>query len=110
MISRAPSVASSESDSLLTDPHGQQPVDLLLNLRRRRYGASHGVGPPSSSCQDLREPTPCPRRARLFTAPLRRHPAPSWLPHWTKTRSEERRVGKELRSRWSPYHAKKNAT
>jgi hypothetical protein len=29
---------------VLTDPHGQQPVDLLLDLRRRRYGASHGVG------------------------------------------------------------------
>jgi hypothetical protein len=27
---------------------------------RRRYGASHGVGLPSWSCQDLREPTPCP--------------------------------------------------
>src|SRR5260370_4655078 len=23
---------------------------------------------------------------------------------WTSTRSEERRVGKECRSRWSPYH------
>src|SRR2546429_7030097 len=23
---------------------------------------------------------------------------------WGKTRSEERRVGKECRSRWSPYH------
>jgi hypothetical protein len=45
---------------VLTDPHGKQPVDLLLDLRRRRYGASHGVGPPSWSCQDLREPTPCP--------------------------------------------------
>ena len=26
---------------------GKQPVDLLLDLRRRRYGTSHGVGPPS---------------------------------------------------------------
>ena len=25
-------------------------------------------------------------------------------PEWFKTRSEERRVGKECRSRWSPYH------
>src|SRR5204863_8057148 len=25
-------------------------------------------------------------------------------------RSEERRVGKECRSRWAPYHAKKNTT
>ena len=24
--------------------------------------------------------------------------------HWPLTRSEERRVGKECRSRWSPYH------
>src|SRR6266516_5599518 len=27
-----------------------------------------------------------------------------------RRRSEERRVGKECRSRWSPYHLKKNAT
>ena len=26
------------------------------------------------------------------------------LSHFTKYRSEERRVGKECRSRWSPYH------
>ena len=45
-------------------PPGQVLTPLLL--RRRRYGASHGVGPPSTSCQDLREPTPCPRRARLI--------------------------------------------
>ena len=25
-------------------------------------------------------------------------------PHYTYARSEERRVGKECRSRWSPYH------
>jgi hypothetical protein len=36
---------------VLADPHGQQLVDLPLDLRRRRYGASHGVGPPSSSCR-----------------------------------------------------------
>jgi hypothetical protein len=28
-------------------PNGKQGVDLLLDLRRRRYGASHGEGPPS---------------------------------------------------------------
>src|SRR5436309_11094528 len=26
---------------------------------------------------------------------------------WSQLRSEERRVGKECRSRWSPYHRKK---
>src|SRR5216684_4653212 len=28
----------------------------------------------------------------------------AYLPAWTDRRSEERRVGKECRSRWSPYH------
>ena len=29
----------------------------------------------------------------------------SWVkPNGVETRSEERRVGKECRSRWSPYH------
>ena len=41
-------------------PHGKQRIDLLLDFRRWRYGAFHGVGLPSWSCQDLREPTPCP--------------------------------------------------
>src|ERR1039458_8647049 len=31
----------------------------------------------------------------------------NWLAHYHSTRSEERRVGKECRSRWSPYHQKK---
>src|SRR5438034_11670531 len=34
---------------------------------------------------------------------------PSPLP-WSPWRSEERRVGKECRSRWSPYHSKKKKT
>jgi hypothetical protein len=38
----------------------EQPVDLLLDHRRWRHRASHGVGPRSSSCRDLREPTPSP--------------------------------------------------
>ena len=28
----------------------------------------------------------------------------SWSPQYNNRRSEERRVGKECRSRWSPYH------
>ena len=32
---------------VLAHPHGKQPLDLLLDLRRRRYRASHRVGPPS---------------------------------------------------------------
>src|SRR5260370_24322768 len=37
-------------------------------------------------------------------APLRSNPARAWWRNLRKDRSEERRVGKECRSRWSPYH------
>ena len=35
---------------------------------------------------------------------LQQTPPPDWMLGVPKTRSEERRVGKECRSRWSPYH------
>ena len=35
----------------------------------------------------------------LKISPFKLQPIP-----WTNDRSEERRVGKECRSRWSPYH------
>ena len=31
-------------------------------------------------------------------------PEVAWVTHGGSERSEERRVGKECRSRWSPYH------
>ena len=37
-------------------------------------------------------------------------PGPTSSPPPTPTRSEERRVGKECRSPWSPYHSKKNTS
>ena len=39
-----------------------------------------------------------------FVLPLMRNLLPGWHLHWYANRSEERRVGKECRSRWSPYH------
>src|SRR5262249_32853684 len=61
---------------VLADPHGQQVLDLLFNLRRRRYGTSHGVGllhrlpgPEGTYAVALTAPP------ALFTAPLRRDPA-----------------------------------
>ena len=35
---------------------------------------------------------------------LNRHPLKDLLSYLIEFRSEERRVGKECRSRWSPYH------
>ena len=53
-----------------------------------RAGAAPGEGAPESSSDDDAADPP----AAAPTAP------------GTTTRSEERRVGKECRSRWSPYH------
>src|SRR3712207_9358465 len=67
---------------------------------------------PSSSCVAIRSRATSPwsgtRRERPSRAPSRstsssRPPTPASR----STRSEERRVGKECRSRWSPYHYKK---
>src|SRR3954447_17889511 len=46
MINRAPELRRPRQRRarVLANPDGQQPIDLSLELRRRRYGASHGVG------------------------------------------------------------------
>src|SRR4029077_19475028 len=44
---------------------------------------------------------------RLCPDGLHRAPISKWPPSLAPRRSEERRVGKECRSRWSPYHLKK---
>src|SRR5258708_10067609 len=49
------------------------------------------------------------KATNLLCGPARNVPsecAANWPKHFTftKIRSEERRVGKECRSRWSPYH------
>src|SRR5256885_9253284 len=41
----------------------------------------------------------CPNRSSLKSSGLI-----LWPLRWLRVRSEERRVGKECRSRWSPYH------
>src|SRR5256885_4739168 len=51
---------------------------------------------PTFPCPPLQRPSPRPS-LRPSPRPCRRASPRSW-------RSEERRVGKECRSRWSPYH------
>src|SRR2546422_1854257 len=46
----------------------------------------------------LRRVSPCWKRRRTSTQPA------SYQLRAVSSRSEERRVGKECRSRWSPYH------
>jgi hypothetical protein len=79
---------------VLTHPHGQQPLDLLLDLRRRRYGTSHGVGPPSIVFAGLEGTYAVASTApELFTAPLRRHLAAS-----STTGIDEREASRSTRS------------
>ena len=80
MINRAPSFELRQLrkrlSRVLTHPHGQHLLDPSVNLRRRRYGTSHGVGllhrlggPEGTYAVASTAPA-------LFTALLRRHPAP----------------------------------
>src|SRR5260370_30581184 len=48
-------------------------------------------------------PSHC-RYLETTTGPERGHPCPQQASGAGTNRSEERRVGKECRSRWSPYH------
>src|SRR2546425_5855384 len=43
-------------------------------------------------------------RFYLTESPAERRVGASWMTREDRLRSEERRVGKECRSRWSPYH------
>src|SRR4051812_27427245 len=83
MINRAPELRRPRQRRarVLADPDGQQPIDPSLELRRRRYGASHGVGllhrlPGLEGTYAALSTAP-----QLFTAALRRDPAADecWL-------------------------------
>ena len=41
---------------------------------------------------------------KIFFYALREYDEQKYVEEFAKKRSEERRVGKECRSRWSPYH------
>src|SRR2546429_5362091 len=61
----------------------------------------------SAVCSPVLSPNRCTLGVTRFSEPSRweRHPAGDELLHVLEgERSGERRVGKECRSRWSPYH------
>ena len=69
------------------------PAALISCLQQRQIPAGHMRGLMSGS-----EPA-----QHTETQGQQPSPAPHYSASYT-TRSEERRVGKECRSRWSPYH------
>src|SRR2546427_4947540 len=74
----------------------------LPEAKRKRYQTEYALSPYDASLlTDTRE------KAEYFELVCRslEGPAPKTVANWiTGERSEERRVGKECRSRWSPYH------
>src|SRR6266571_3661927 len=92
---------------------GFRKKELQCDSARNRWLRRRGTLPPlpycsrgsESSAQSL--PKICPGRA-FRTGSSTWPPCPQALPLFRRFRSEERRVGKECRSRWSRYHSKKN--
>ena len=74
--------------------------DFCGEDNRRMFIASIWLGVVSAICSAMR----IPAAAIVIQALLERNVTMATL--WTSLgiRSEERRVGKECRSRWSPYH------
>src|SRR5437867_12993558 len=72
---------------------------------RRRHTRSYGDWSSDVCSSDLCRASPRGRTSP-FPSPTPASRAPNGAPA-PRRRSEERRVGKECRSRWSPYHQKK---
>src|SRR2546422_1835926 len=72
-----------------------RPLDVIERQRDRLSVELQTQSPFSRAAQHAYEPAPAARVGRT-------HSHVRLVPR--KARSEERRVGKECRSRWSPYH------
>ena len=89
-------------------PAGMQLLasDIDLELKRRQHG--YGRGGRMKIEQDRAEILSGVRHGRTLGSPIALRIANRDWANWQKAmaieRSEERRVGKECRSRWSPYH------
>src|SRR2546430_4320086 len=78
---------------------GVQTCALPISSRRRRPRGGVTSPPRGSAVTCSRDwPTVSPARARS------KRGRAAWRARRSSRRSEERRVGKECRSRWSPYH------
>ena len=96
--------------------HQHRPKTLVRGQASRggRRGASSGAASSGLLTRRRRDqggvPHEVPMMQAMTTQGARRVPAraassfPLWCKGGKRSRSEERRVGKECRSRWSPYH------
>src|SRR2546426_11917162 len=75
-------------------------TDTTISSSIREKPLCFRMSPPEASIRDTRPGDATPRKSPSGGQALRSGLEPELAPH----RSEERRVGKECRSRWSPYH------
>ena len=78
------------------EPGRDRVIVLSHGIWQRRFGGDPRIVGQTISINGI------PRTVVGVLPPHVRYPAPAEL--WGAERSEERRVGKECRSRWSPYH------
>ena len=94
---------STDNDILTLDNTDDGPVQITIKFSLTLTDAMHGIYP----CYYEHQGQKC----ELYATQFESHHAREAFPcidepeaKATLTRSEERRVGKECRSRWSPYH------
>src|SRR2546422_11418124 len=81
---------------------GARPVEVQVVLALGLPGF-HLVGLPDHACNDARTRVLTALRNSGYQLPQKKITV-NLAPGDLRKRSEERRVGKECRSRWSPYH------
>src|SRR5688572_33340891 len=89
----------------MANSHSQLELDFFFSSRRRhtRFDCDWSSDVCSSDLEHEVDPVPCPQDAQ---EPEHGGDRGAEIPEQAG-RSEERRVGKECRSRWAPYHYKK---
>src|SRR5271165_3385956 len=87
-----------------TTPRLLIPLRHTLDAARPPVGAIAATAPPLRPTVQIVARMPLPLRRIVRRAPTVRHRPTARTHTLLRYRSEERRVGKECRSRWSPYH------
>src|SRR3712207_8395674 len=97
---------SSEIAQVRGRHHREREVYLFFSSRRRhtRYWRDWSSDVCSSDLERMPIAEPMKNARMTGVTPMNRDRRPPYMSLLSMSRSEERRVGKECRSRWSPYH------
>src|SRR6266851_695545 len=105
--SRHPCSIDDDSSCPLPPLQPPQPLPFrpsVPQLQPIPISSSHPPSPLSPAAAPRPRPSPSPSASSASNAPAPCLSSTRWTLSSSPQRSEERRVGKECRSRWSPYH------